>query len=72
MRSIEARRTFQDFDDWWGVTIGPMIGGIFARIGPEQTAVVRERVRASVEPSAALPFVQTARANAIKARVAPI
>lgn len=69
-RSFEARRTFQDFDDWWGATVGSMLAGIFARLGPVHTSAIRDRVRLSMDPSPGEPIVQTARANAVKARVA--
>jgi SAM-dependent methyltransferase len=72
VRSIEARRTFEGFDDWWEATVGSMLGGIFNRIGPEHTAAIRNRVRASVEPPPGQPFVQATKANAVKARVASV
>lgn len=71
-KSFEAKRTFDGFDDWWGATVGYMLGGIFARIGPEHTAAIRQRVRQTAMPSPGQPFVQTTRANAVKARVPSI
>jgi SAM-dependent methyltransferase len=70
-REINVQRTFADFDDYWAtVRRGPSVGPGLASMAPEALALLKERMRARLPADAAGHITYSARANAIKGRVA--
>jgi SAM-dependent methyltransferase len=69
-REIAVQRTFADFDDYWAtVLLGPSVGPPLAAMASEETALLKERMRARLPADAAGRITYGARANAIKGRV---
>jgi len=70
-RAITVQRTFADFDDYW-TTIrgGPSVGGKLAAMTPAELASLKDKMRERVPADADERITYSARANAIKGRVA--
>lgn len=70
-REITVQRTFDDFDDYWTTVLGgPSVGPQLAALGSEDTEVLKARMRALLPADATGRITYSARANAIKGRVA--
>jgi SAM-dependent methyltransferase len=69
-RTIEAQRTFIDFDEYWTTILGgPSVGPQLAALSSAQSAILRERMRARLPADATGRITHGARANAVKGRV---
>ncbi|MFT4101623.1 MAG: class I SAM-dependent methyltransferase [Burkholderiaceae bacterium] len=67
---IEVCRTFADFDEFWSISAEtPSVGSALAKMGDEEIARLKARVRARVPVDAAGPVTCSARATAVKGRV---
>ena len=70
-REITVQRTFADFDDYWTTILkGPSVSPGLAAMTPEHLAKLRYQMRVRLPPDANGQITCTARANAIKGRVA--
>ena len=70
-RQIAVQRTFADFDDYWTTILGgSSVGPQLAAASPEQVALLKDRVRAILPAAANGRITYSARANAVKGRVA--
>ncbi|WP_157269679.1 class I SAM-dependent methyltransferase [Azohydromonas aeria] len=68
---IEVQREFQGFEDYWDtVRGGPSVGARIREVSAAQKAELQARVRARLETRAGGPFTCSARAHAIRGRVA--
>ena len=69
-RRIDVRRSFVDFDDYWGAAMAaPSLGQLFASMAPDTIAGLKARVRTRVSEDSAGRISYGAWANAIKGRV---
>jgi hypothetical protein len=67
---ISVQRTFANFDDYWTTILGgPSVGKQLAAMAPEDTALLKARMRARLPADAAGRITYGARANAVKGRV---
>ncbi|MFT3803927.1 MAG: class I SAM-dependent methyltransferase [Burkholderiaceae bacterium] len=67
---IEVHRTFADFDEFWSISAEtPSVGSALSRMGDEEIARLKARVRARVPAGNDGPVTCSARVNAIKGRV---
>jgi SAM-dependent methyltransferase len=72
-REVTVHRTFDDFDDYWAAVLGaPSVGRQLAAMAPAELARVRAELR-ELLPAAdgAGRITASARANAVRGRVAP-
>jgi ubiquinone/menaquinone biosynthesis C-methylase UbiE len=70
-RELTVQRTFADFDDYWAtVRGGPSVGRQLAAMSSEQLAALASQMRAHLPADPAGRITYSARANAIKGRVA--
>jgi hypothetical protein len=70
-REIAVRRTFADFDDYWTTILGgASVGPPLAAMAPEDRALLETRMRAHLPADATGHVTYSARANAVKGRVA--
>jgi SAM-dependent methyltransferase len=71
-REITVQRTFADLEDLWAtIQGGPSVGRQLAGLAPEQRAVLRARLGERLQAAdASGRIVMSARANAVKGRVA--
>jgi ubiquinone/menaquinone biosynthesis C-methylase UbiE len=68
--SIEAVRTFDDFDDWWTTSRhSPSTAATLAAMAPGDVERLRARMQASMPVAPNGTIAATARANAIRGRV---
>ncbi|THT99378.1 methyltransferase domain-containing protein [Lampropedia puyangensis] len=71
-RAITVYRVFDDFEDFWSTALGaPSVGQTLAALSDADRTLVRERVFARLPADADGRITYSARANAIKGRVAP-
>lgn len=76
LRSVETReiaveRSFADFDDYWATVLGaPSIGATLRGMPPEEMATLQRRMRVVLDADASGRITCTARANAVRGRVA--
>jgi SAM-dependent methyltransferase len=69
-REITVQRTFADFDDYWAtIHMSPAVGPKLAAMTPDETALLKKRMRARLPADAAGRITYGARANAVKGRV---
>jgi ubiquinone/menaquinone biosynthesis C-methylase UbiE len=69
-REITVRRTFVDFEDFWGVSlVGATIRSILAEMPPDELARLKEKMRGRMKADATGRITYPAHANAIKGRV---
>lgn len=70
-REISVQRTFADFDDYWmTVQGGPSVGGALKALTAGELKNLQERLRMRVPADADGRITYSARANAVKGRVA--
>jgi SAM-dependent methyltransferase len=70
-REIEVQRTFADFDDYWTTVFGgPSVGRQLRAMSAEELARLKDRMRVHLPADAAGRITYSARANAVKGRVA--
>lgn len=70
-REITVRRTYADFDDYWTIAKGgPSAGGVLAAMTAAQTAEMTARLRGRLPADASGRITVSARANAVRGRVA--
>jgi SAM-dependent methyltransferase len=70
-RPLTVQRTFDGFDDYWAIIRGgPSVGRQLAAMSSEQLAALASQMRAHLPADPAGRITCTARANAIKGRVA--
>lgn len=70
-REITVERSFADFEDYWEIVQGaPSAGSTLSRMVPEDRERLKAGVRARIAADGAAPLVCSARANAIRGRVA--
>jgi SAM-dependent methyltransferase len=70
-RELIVQRTFADFDDYWTTILGgPSVGPTIAAMGSEDIAILKARMRARLRADASGSIACSARANAVKGRVA--
>jgi ubiquinone/menaquinone biosynthesis C-methylase UbiE len=70
VHQIEVRRTFASFDDYWSTSrLGPGVGQVITSMPAETSDTLQSRVRARLKAGEG-PVTFTARANAVKGRVA--
>jgi hypothetical protein len=68
---ITVQRTFADFEDCWAINLlGTVVRPMIAAMTPGDVETLKQRVRARVPADAAGRVTYSARANAIKGRVA--
>jgi SAM-dependent methyltransferase len=69
-REIDVHRTFADFDDYWTTILGgASVSAKLAAMGPEDLAILKERMRAHLPADATGRITCGARANAVSGRV---
>lgn len=69
--AITVERTFSDFDDYWATILGgPSVSGILAKMGIQEIEILKQRMGKVLPISAEGTITYSARANAIKGRVA--
>ena len=69
-RTIRVERTFADFETFWTIAqTGPRIAPRIAAMGPDDVALLKERLRARLTPDAAGRITYEAVANAIQGEV---
>jgi hypothetical protein len=69
-REITVQRTFADFDDYWATVLGgPSVGPQLAAMAPEESALLKARMRTHLPADADGRITYSARANAVKGRV---
>ena len=72
-REITVQRTFADFDDYWTTVLrGPSVGPKLAAMATDAIALLKSRLRARLPADATGRITCSARANAIKGRVASL
>lgn len=70
-REIVVRRTFEDVEDFWTTVLGaPSLGAKLAAMTPADLALLKTRVIARLPREATGRITYSARANAVKGRVA--
>lgn len=70
-RQIEVRRSYADFDDWWSTILcGPNLGARLSSMPAGERTLLQERLRTALPADATGRITYSARANAIKGRVA--
>lgn len=70
-RDITIERTFTDFDDYWTTILGgASVGPGLAAMAPEDFALLKSRMRLLLPADATGRITYSARANAVKGRVA--
>jgi ubiquinone/menaquinone biosynthesis C-methylase UbiE len=69
-REITVYRTFADFDDFWSISMSSNAGAQVADMKPEDVATLKARLRKRLPRDRSGRIAYSARANAIKARVA--
>lgn len=70
-RQIEVSRSFADFDEFWAIGMkAPSAAATIEALPPAQAESLKERVRAKLQPGASGRITTSARANAVKGRVA--
>jgi ubiquinone/menaquinone biosynthesis C-methylase UbiE len=70
-RDITVQRTFSDFDDFWTTALlGASMKATIAKLASSDVEIIKARVRSKLLPDAAGRITCSARANAIKGRVA--
>jgi len=68
---INVQRTFDDFEMYWRIAqTGPRLASTFAAMQPEQLALMKARMRERLKPDAGGRITCSARANAIRGRLA--
>lgn len=68
-RAIEVRRTFEDFEDYWTTVLGgPSVAGKLKAMGPENLAILRDRMKSRLPIDAGGRITYSARANAVQGR----
>ena len=71
VREITVQRTFTDFDDYWSKTAGSAaLSAMLAKMTPAEIDALKAGVQARLQRDAVGRIVSSARANAIKGRVA--
>ena len=71
VREITVQRTFTDFDDYWSKTAGAAaLSAMLAKMTPPGIDALKAGVWARLQRDAVGRIVSSARANAIKGRVA--
>jgi SAM-dependent methyltransferase len=71
VREITVQRTFTDFDDYWSKTAGSAaLSAMLAKMTLAEIDVIKAGVQARLQRDAVGRIVSSARANAIKGRVA--
>jgi SAM-dependent methyltransferase len=69
-RVIIVQRSFDNFDDYWAITLlSPTVGATIATMTPRDIDVLKARMRTRLVADPAGRITYTARANAIKGRV---
>ncbi len=69
-REIRVERTFADFDDFWAtILMGPSVGPQLAGMAPQDTVLLKARMRERLPADASGRITYDARANAVKGRV---
>ena len=69
-REVTVQRTFADFDDYWTtILMGPNVGPKAAAMAPEDSAILKTRVRERLPADEMGGITYSARANAVKGRV---
>jgi SAM-dependent methyltransferase len=69
-RLITVQRTFADFDDYWTTVLGgPSVGPGLAAMTPQNTVLLKARMRTHLPADAGGRITCRARANAVKGRV---
>ena len=67
---IPVQRTFADFDDFWTTILrGPSVGPGLSAMAPEQSALLKARMRAQLPADSSGKITYGARANAVRGRV---
>jgi ubiquinone/menaquinone biosynthesis C-methylase UbiE len=67
---ITVQRSFQDFEDFWRVSLsGPSMSMVAAGLSPDTRETLKASVRARLSPESQGPITCQARANAICGRV---
>lgn len=70
-REITVHRTFDNFDSFWTTALGaPSAGATLSRMPPEDITLLKTRVCAQLPADATGQITYSARANAVKGRVA--
>ncbi len=70
-RQITVQRTFAGFDDLWTTfLLAPSVGPILAALPADDLALLQSRMRSRLPPDSSGRITYSARANAIKGRVA--
>lgn len=70
-RQITVQRTFADFDDLWTTSrMGASVGPAIAAMAPGDVELLKARLRARLPADATGHITYSARANAVKGRVA--
>jgi SAM-dependent methyltransferase len=69
-RVITVQRSFDNFDDYWTITLlSPTVGATITAMTPHDVDVLKARMRVRLAADSAGRITYTARANAIKGRV---
>ena len=69
-RVITVRRSFDNFDDYWAITLlSPTVGTTIAMMTPRDIDLLKERMRVRLAADSDGRITYAARANAIKGRV---
>jgi hypothetical protein len=69
-REITVYRTFADFEDFWSISMSSNAGAQVAGMSTDDVATLKERLRKRLPCDRSGRVAYSARANAIKARVA--
>jgi len=70
-REITVQRTYSDFDDFWSIAqLGSSARATIATLAPDQVEQLKKQVRARLAADHGGPITTSARANAIRGRVA--
>ncbi len=70
-REIIVQRTFSDFDNYWSTVLsGPSTSKGLAKMSEQDLAILKTRMRERLSADAAGRIICSARANAVKGRVA--
>jgi len=70
-REITVQRTFADFADYWTtIFMGPSVGPKLAALAPDDITLLKTRMRARLPADATGRIICSARANAVRGRVA--
>jgi SAM-dependent methyltransferase len=69
-RVITVQRSFDNFDDYWGITLlSPTVGATLATMTSRDVDLLKARMRMRLSANAAGQITYTARANVVKGRV---